>query len=191
MTREQYTKKHLPLANAVTKGTGIFPETLLAIAIIETQRKDASGNYQPGTSILATKANNHFAIKATPSWNGNTIRLKTPNDANPVSTFRAYPTTRASFADFVRFLQTNPRYKKAGVFSAPDWQTQIIAIARAGYAEGAGYAKKLKSIVNSIKKHITPAQTATSYLIPLTVAALVTLAYIYSNKTTRRHAAKI
>lgn len=181
----------MPLANAVTKATGIFPETLLAIAIIETQRKDADGNWQPGTSTLATKANNHFAIKATPSWKGNTIQLNTPNDATPVSTFRAYPTVGASFADFVRFLQTNPRYKKAGVFSAPDWQTQIIAIARAGYAEGSGYAEKLKSIVNSIKKHITPAQTATGFLIPLTIAALLTLAYIYSNNSTRRHAAKI
>jgi flagellar protein FlgJ len=188
MTRQQYVEQYAPMAQQVCKGTGIFPETLLAIAIIETQRKNSQGNYEPGASTLARKANNHFAIKATKSWAGQTITLQTPKDATPVSKFRAYPTVRASFLDFIKFLQTNPRYTKAGVFRATTWQDQIVAIARAGYAEGARYAEKLHSIASKIQQYIKPTRTAARYLLPLSIATLTALVLIYRQNERRKTA---
>lgn len=153
LTRQQWTKQMYPFAKKVTDGTGIFPETLLAIAIVESQGR-LKGIWYPGASPLARLANNFFGIKRGSGWTGETIRLATPNDADKVSTFRKYPSFEASAKDFVNFLQVNQRYRKAGVFDADSYQEQIISIARAGYAEGTSYADIITKVANSVNKTI-------------------------------------
>jgi flagellum-specific peptidoglycan hydrolase FlgJ len=152
-TRKQFIDKYSTVAANVTKNTGIFPETLLAMAIVESQGKKNNVWYV-GAGLVATKANNYFGIKDSSSWNGETIKLPTPGDKDKISTFRKYDLIEDSFKDFVKFLKINPRYKKNGVFNSKDYPEQIINIARAGYAENMQYAVVITSVANSVAKAI-------------------------------------
>jgi flagellar protein FlgJ len=176
LTRENWIKKYWIDAINATAGTNIFPETMLAMAVVESQGKGSDGNWYPGLGLVAKTANNYFGIKASAAWKGKTIALPTPGDADKTSLFRVYPSLKDSIADFVKFLQENPRYKKAGVFSSPDYVTQILSIARAGYAENPNYSSIVTSIANKVKNYvkdiIVPIQQNSKYL-PLLVAALI------------------
>lgn len=154
LTRKQWTEANYQAARKATAGSGIFPETLLAIAIVESQGRIGNSWY-PGAGLVARKANNFFGIKEGTGWTGPTIDLPTPGDAEPVSTFRVYPSFEASAADFVRFLKRNTRYTRAGVFQAQTYQEQILAIARAGYSESPTYASVLTSVANSVQKTVS------------------------------------
>jgi flagellum-specific peptidoglycan hydrolase FlgJ len=154
MTREEYTRKFYPDAYKATRGTGIFPETLLAMSIVESQGKNAAGNYEPGLGLVARKANNYFGVKDYPQWNGPTIDLPTPGDAKKISTFVVYSSIYDSFVGFVNFLQDNPRYAKKGVFTAPNYAEQITRIAAAGYAENPNYANVVKSVADKLRQYI-------------------------------------
>jgi flagellum-specific peptidoglycan hydrolase FlgJ len=149
LTRQQFVELYYPMAQKVTKGTGIFPETLLAIAIVESQAQ-VNGVFYPAQSVLVKRANNYFGIKSYPKWTGKTIQVNTPNDADKVSTFVVYNSTEDSFKGFVRFLKENPRYANSGVFTAGSFPDQIIKIARAGYAENTNYANVIVNVANSI-----------------------------------------
>lgn len=148
MTREDFTKKYYLLAKGVTAGSGIFPETLLAMAIVESRT---------GDSLLSKKYNNYFGIKAAGKWKGASVNLNTQEyySATPVTikdAFRVYPTVKAGFKDYVNFLTVNQRYKKA--LKAPTYQEQIIEIARAGYATAPNYADIITSVANKVKEFI-------------------------------------
>jgi flagellar protein FlgJ len=152
-TRKAFIEKYYPIAKSVTNGTGIFPETLLSIAIVESQGKKNNVWYV-GAGLVATKANNFFGIKDSTTWKGATIQLPTPGDADKISTFRKYSSIEDSFKDFVKFLKSNTRYKNAGVFDSNDYAEQIINIARAGYAENKNYSALITSVANSVSKAI-------------------------------------
>lgn len=63
LTREQFIKANYQQALNATRGTGIFPETLLAMAVVESQGKAADGNWYPGLGLVARKANNFLELK--------------------------------------------------------------------------------------------------------------------------------
>ena len=184
LSRKEWTIKNAPFAVNATKGTGNFPETLLAMAIVESQGK-YNGNYYPGAGLVARKANNYFGIKKGNNWQGLTIDLPTPGDADKISTFRVYANFEESAKDYVKFLQVNPRYKKAGVFNANSYQEQIISIARAGYAEAGNYAEIITSVANSVRKNIKdiliPLQKNSAF-VPVIVAGFLVTLYLLKNK---------
>lgn len=151
LSRADWTKKNFPAIVKLTSGTGIYPETLLAIAIVESQGR-VNGTWYPGAGLVARKANNFFGIKKGVNWQGPTIDLPTPGDADKISTFRVYPSFEASAKDFINFLKKNPRYGRAGVFTAPNYQEQIVSIARAGYAEAPGYSDIITKVADGVKK---------------------------------------
>jgi flagellar protein FlgJ len=185
LNRENWVKKYWLDAVSATAGTNIFPETMLAMAVVESQGKGPDGNYYPGLGLTAVKANNYFGIKASAGWTGQTISLPTPGDAQKISVFRVYPSLKDSIKDFVKFLQVNPRYKKAGVFTAPDYVSQIMAIAKAGYSESPTYASIVTSVANKVKSYvkdiILPIAQNGKYL-PLLVAALIVTGFLISKK---------
>jgi flagellum-specific peptidoglycan hydrolase FlgJ len=184
LTRKEWTIENAPLAYNATKGTGIFPETLLAMAIVESQGR-VDGIWYPGAGLVARKANNFFGIKKGTNWPGPTINLPTPGDADKISTFRVYGGFEQSAKDYVKFLQTNPRYKKSGVFTAPNYQEQIIAIARAGYAEAGNYAEIITSVANTVKKNIAniiEPLKKNSGIVPVIIAGLIITLYTLKNK---------
>jgi len=183
MTREEYTRKYYPDAFRATQGTGIFPETLLAMSIVESQGKNAAGNYEPGLGLVARKANNYFGVKYYPQWKGPTIDLPTPGDANKISTFVVYNSIYDSFRGFVNFLKDNPRYEKRGVFTAPNFGEQITRIAAAGYAENPNYANVVTSVANKLRQYIKTTGSAMNnnrLLFPILFAGALVAALLIS-----------
>lgn len=185
LTREEWIKSNWPAAVAATQGTGIFPETMMAMAVVESQGK-VNGNWFPGQGLVAKRANNYFGIKASSAWKGPTVALPTPGDADKTSTFRVYPNFQASVADFIKFLQSNPRYKNAGVFKANSYVEQIVAIARAGYAENPNYSAVITSVANKVKDYVKnivlPATQDAKKFLPILIAGLIIAGLFISKK---------
>jgi len=146
----QWILENKAAAAAAVKGTGIFPELLLAQAIIES----AKNGKMPGTQ-LAKQYNNYFGIKAFKSWQGDRVNFKTgefTRAGSPYtmeSDFRAYKTPLDSFKDYVKLLQ-NKRYKK--VLAAKTIADQARELKAAGYSTAPDYASKVSGMANVILK---------------------------------------
>lgn len=97
-----------------------------------------------GTSLLASKANNHFGIKCHVGWQGDTI-LKTDDEA--YECFRSYSDVRESYTDHSLFLKNRPRY--ASLFSIPlnDYKAWCKGLKLAGYATKYSYAEELIRLI--------------------------------------------
>jgi len=158
-SREQFIKKYWQAFVNATSGTGIFPEVMAAQAILESSRKSSDGNYYVGLSELTQKANNYFGIKDSAGWTGPTYNISTKEYSNGVThnetdAFRAYGSPEESFADYVKFLQSNPRYASAGVFTASTPAEQSQRLQAAGYATDPNYSTLLQSVMIGFKKYI-------------------------------------
>ena len=169
MTNAEFVKQHYGQALVASKGSGIFIETLLGQSILETSS---------GKSVLSSKYNNYFGIKADKSWKGPSVNMKTGEVFNGQkvvinSNFRVYDSFLDSAKDYIKFLTTNPRYTKAGVFTAKDYKEQIQSIKNAGYATGTNYVSSVLNIVSGITDDI--ALFATKNKTPLGVGALLML----------------
>lgn len=186
LNRKDWIRKYYPIATKVTAGTGIFPETMLAMAVVESQGKGSDGNYYPGLGLVARTANNYFGIKDSSAWRGDTIDLPTPGDADKISTFRKYNSIGESIADFINFLKVNPRYTKAGVFSAANYPEQIIAIAKAGYAENPNYSNIITSVANKVKEYTEDLRNTidknSGTLLPILIAGFLIGAFFLHKK---------
>ncbi len=158
LTRKQFVEKYYPDMVRITSGTNIFPSVMMAQAIVESQRS-VGGYYYPGESLLSKVYNNYFGIKASSGWKGKTVNLVTGEVYNgvPVNVnvdFRVYDSPADSFADYVKFLKSNPRYANAGVFSAPTPQEQTKRLQAAGYATNPSYATLLNNVIDGFKEYI-------------------------------------
>jgi flagellum-specific peptidoglycan hydrolase FlgJ len=155
-TREGFVRKYNPYINDVVKGTGILSGTLIAQAIVESSGK-VDGKWLVGGSTLSREANNFFGIKADSRWKGDYHVKKTRevdkngNSYYIESKFRKYPTVKDSIADYVKFLQQNERYRKAGVFEAKNVLEQATALKKAGYATATNYPDTVNAVFNSVK----------------------------------------
>lgn len=169
-----------------TMGTGIFPSIAMAQMIIESSNSMG----QAGQGITALEANNYFGIKASPAWHGQTMSFNTPNDSNPVSLFRVYPSVEDSVADHTKFLQTNSRYANAGVFASATPEDQAYALAKAGYSEKPypQYAEALISLINAYNlKDLDSAAQKKKYIeiagtIVIIAILVFTIFYIYKKR---------
>ncbi len=158
-SRENFVKKYSPFVNEITKGSGIFAGTLFAQAIIESSGKYKTDNqWLVGGSKLSQVANNFFGIKADKSWKGKRYNIAT-GENKPTGEyyvikddFRVYDSVEDSLKDYINFLQSNPRYKKNGVFDAKNVKDQAEALKRSGYATAPNYASMVESVYNSVKK---------------------------------------
>lgn len=157
--REDFIKKFGPLAIEVTRGTGIFPEVMLAQAILESSR-----NGIPGASRLSKSYNNYFGIKAYPKWKGKTVDLNTRevysgNETFEKSRFVVYDSIEDGFRGYVEFLKDNPRYEKAGVFKAKSIAQQIQSLKDAGYATDPEYITLTNNIAVKVKDWLSSIRT--------------------------------
>ena len=151
MTRIEYIMKYASLVIEVCKNTAFFPSVMMAQALLESSSKEGT----PGASLLASKYNNHFGIKAHKSWKGQKVALSTEEFLNGAmkavkAWFRVYENAYQSFADRIQFILRNPRYRIGGVFKTANAGEQAQAIQRSGYATDPNYAAKLLAI---IRKH--------------------------------------
>ncbi len=147
---DQFVKKLWPQAQQAAQHLGIQPEYLLAQAALETGwGKNVIGN-----------SHNLFGIKADASWKGDRVSAVTRemHDGkffNVTAEFRAYPNYEASFADYVQFIKTQPRYQKALAVAA-DPQAYYQQLQTAGYATDPDYALKVLSIAQQDRLKTSP-----------------------------------
>ena len=148
MTKQDFVNTYQQDAQNACSGTNIFPLLALSEGAVESAW---------GESMLAKQANNLFGVKAYPQyWTGKTITMHTKEydkDGNPFyidAEFKAYDSPRDSFADYVKTV-LGPRYQAAGVTEAPDPETEITDIAKAGYSTSPTYATLITTIMHELK----------------------------------------
>jgi flagellum-specific peptidoglycan hydrolase FlgJ len=167
---EDFGNNYYAKAVQVTKGTGLFPDTLIAQGGLESNW-GRSRHAQPDI-------NNLFGIKADSSWNGRVISSTTKEfengkwvtvigtekiyknrqeainkGAKSSSLFRVYKDSAEGMKDWVNFLKENERYTKAGVFMAKNPKEQFEALKRGGYATAPNYAQKLSDVLVTFKRY--------------------------------------
>lgn len=158
-TRPEFVKRYGGfIANAV-KGTGLLVGTVVAQAILESQGK-VNGTYRVGGSKLSREANNYFGIKCH-GWSGKGYNIDTgeqkPDGTKYIQSnacFRAYDSVEDSILDYIKFLKSNPRYERAGVFKAKTVKEQAEALKRAGYATAVNYASTLDTIYKGVQDYV-------------------------------------
>lgn len=146
-TPEQFIQALWPHAINAGKRLGVDPQVLIAQAALET----GWGRYTIQTS-QGESSYNLFGIKADSRWQGGrvsklSLEYKDGIAVRQQSMFRAYDSMAASFADYVNFLTTNPRYQPA-LTQAHDPQAYLRELQQGGYATDPRYADKILSIMS-------------------------------------------
>lgn len=133
-----YVEQYKALALEQEKLYGIPAPITLAQGILESSA---------GTSNLATKANNHFGIKAFGRWSGGIYRAW--DDEATKSKFRVYKTVEDSYNDHSKILKNNGRYQSLFNFSIYDYRNWAYGLQKAGYATSKTYAKGLIGYIDA------------------------------------------
>ena len=147
-------------------GTGMLPETVLCQSASESAW---------GSSLLASKYNNYFGIKAGSSWTGDYVNLPTKEFVNGAyiminQKFRRYSSFTASIKDYISFLKGNSRYSK--VFAQKSVLGQLEALKNAGYATEPNYANIIYSIYLSNKAQVDSSIKKATDFISIAYAAI-------------------
>jgi flagellar protein FlgJ len=147
-TREDFVREIWPHAVRAGQQLGVNPRAIVAQAALETGWGSRLIRDDAGVS-----GNNLFGIKADASWGGQRVTVTTLEYDGDLpkpqrAQFRAYPDLAAGFADYVRFLSTNPRYG-AALQAGGNAEAYAERLQSAGYATDPRYAEKLRSIIAS------------------------------------------
>lgn len=137
-----YIKSHLPLAIKEKQRSGIPVSIKLAQAFIESNG---------GTSVLASRANNHFGIKCKSYWTGPRYFYTDDDrdaDGNLIpSCFRMYDSVSDSFEDHSNFLMQSDRYNELFTYEKSDYKKWANGLLKCGYATDSRYANKLIAVI--------------------------------------------
>ncbi len=147
-SRDDFVRQVWPLAVRAGEKLGVNPRAIVAQAALETGWGQRQIRDDAGIS-----GNNLFGIKADRSWAGERVTVTTMEfeDGLPRpqrAQFRAYPDLEAGFEDYVRFLQTNPRYSDA-LQAGGNADVYAERLQSAGYATDPRYAEKISAIIAS------------------------------------------
>lgn len=143
----EFVKQLYPAARKAASKLGVKAELLLAQSALETGWGSSIPRDGQGGS------NNLFGIKADRNWSGPVTSNRTLEYSGGVARqqqakFRRYESYQASFDDYVKFLESNPRYKKA-LHSTADSQQFVNELQAAGYATDPDYGRKINGVLNS------------------------------------------
>jgi flagellum-specific peptidoglycan hydrolase FlgJ len=166
-SRKQFIEKYGAFVHKATRGTGILPGTLITQLFIESQSENKPGVV--GSSGLTQRSNNYFGIKCAGGWKGATVYADTReviNGKNVIvnACFRKYNSIEDSIKDYINFLQSNARYKNAGVFEAKTVKSQAEALKRAGYATATNYAAFINDIYTPYALLIDQQKSALAFI---------------------------
>lgn len=144
----QFVAQLLPLAQQAAAELGVDPSVLLAQAALET----GWGKFISRDAGTGRSSYNLFNIKADRSWQGDAVQVQTLEYRDGLAQrqqarFRAYADYAASFADYVDFLRSNPRYQQA-LEQGSDPTRFVRELHNAGYATDPDYAGKIERIFN-------------------------------------------
>lgn len=140
-----YIEKYQSLAIGEMQRTGIPASIKLAQALVESNA---------GSSVLASRANNHFGIKCKVEWTG--VKYFYADDDHDAagqlieSCFRAYQTPEESYLDHSEFLTMRDRYRGLFKLSKNDYSGWAYGLKNYGYATDPNYAQKL---IKKIEKY--------------------------------------
>lgn len=121
----------------------ILPSVCIAQAALESAW---------GTSVMMTKANAYFGIKAGNNWKGKVYSSKTKECYAGIrfttitGVFRAYDSLADSISDYYNLICNNSKYASAVNNSNP--RNTITAIKNAGYATDPNYISDVMAIIN-------------------------------------------
>ena len=138
---ERYVLQYSAIAVEQMTRHGIPASITLAQGLLESGA---------GKSELATKANNHFGIKADSRWNGRTYSHL---DNGNWHKFRVYNSAEKSYEDHSLFLVGNSRYSALFKLDRTDYKGWARGLKNAYYAEDREYDKKLISIIERYGLH--------------------------------------
>lgn len=144
---EQFVRSIWSAAERTAKRLGVATKALVAQAALETGWGRHVIRRGDGAS-----SNNLFNIKAH-GWQGPEVKVSTVEyrdgmAAKEMASFRAYGTLQDSFEDYARFLESNPRYRKA-LEAAADAEAYVQELQKAGYATDPKYAEKISRIMQN------------------------------------------
>ena len=141
MTKNQeYIERYKEIAMEQMRRYGIPASVILAQGILESAN---------GQSQLARNENNHFGIKATPSWLAAGGAYGVYADDKPNEKFCKYASVADSYEHHSQFLKNNQRYADCFRLSADDYRGWCIGLDKAGYATSGTYGKNL---INTIER---------------------------------------
>ena len=143
---QEYALQYADYAMAQMRRYGIPASVTLAQGILESSN---------GQSRLARNENNHFGIKATPSWIAGGGKYGIYTDDKPNEKFCSYDSVGDSYEHHSRFLKENSRYAGCFKLSPDDYKGWAQSIEKAGYATGGKYAENLQKIIeqNGLQKY--------------------------------------
>lgn len=149
-TPESFVKSLFPAARQAAARLGTQPEAVIAIAALETGWGKHVISGRNGLS-----SHNLFGIKSTDASSSDRVNVTTLEFEQGVmqkvrQPFRTYSSTTAAVADFVRFINENPRYKEA-MGKADDPEIFLQEIHKAGYATDPDYAEKVVAVMRQIQ----------------------------------------
>ena len=145
---EQFVSRMLPAAQRASQASGVPAQLIMAQAALESGWGKREIRAEDGKTSF-----NVFGIKADKSWKGPVVETTTTEYVNGTAQktqakFRAYGSYEESFADYARFLTSNPRY--ANVLATPDAAQAAHGLQRAGYATDPNYGGKLVRIMEQM-----------------------------------------
>lgn len=146
-TPEAFVKAILPHAERAARELGVPARVLVAQAALETGWGKHAIKGTDGKSSF-----NFFGIKSDTRWSGDKASTTTTEFVNgseerQQADFRAYDSAADSFADYVHFLKSNPRYAQA-LQHGGSASRFVQGLQKAGYATDPAYAQKILSIAN-------------------------------------------
>ena len=176
MDKTAYIDSHTFGVVRACMGTGMLPEAVLCQSAIESGW---------GSSLLASKYNNYFGIKAGSSWKGDYVNLPTKEYVNGQyitinQKFRRYSSFTASVKDYISFLKGNARYKN--VFAQKSVLGQLQALQNAGYATAPNYANVIYGTYLSNKPQVDSSIKKATDFISIAYAAIGVGSYILVRK---------
>jgi flagellar protein FlgJ len=147
-TVDQFVARMLPAAQRASEATGVPPQLIMAQAALES----GWGKREPRADD-GSQSFNLFGIKADKSWKGAVVETTTTEYVGGVAQktragFRAYASYEEGFADYAKFLTSNPRY--ANVLATSDATQAAHGLQRAGYATDPAYGAKLVRIMDQM-----------------------------------------
>jgi flagellar protein FlgJ len=142
---EAFVRKMWPHAQRAAARLGQDPEVLIAQAALESAWGKSVPRSTEGSS------HNLFGIKADRGWQGPRVVNSTLEFVGGVAQrrqdgFRVYASYAESFDDYARFLESNPRYRKA-LNQRGDGIGFVRGIHAAGYATDPSYSAKIEGIL--------------------------------------------
>ena len=140
--RDDFVLYHQNAAERVALESGIPSSFMLGQAGHETGWGKSEIKQADGSNSF-----NLFGIKAGRGWTGKVAEITTTEYENGVAKkvvakFRAYDSFEASFRDYARLINDNPRYEKARA-NTGSASAYAAELQKAGYATDPAYAKKL------------------------------------------------